>query len=801
MLLPLQASLLKRTYATKEIPEETIVEGRPLKAIIGQERAVRALQFGLGNKSPGFNVFVSGHPGEDTMEAIRHFLEDLAAREERPSDWCYVNNFEDPYCPRRLKLPPGMARSFKNDIRKFMEEAQHALIAAFESDEFADKREEVNKIFQKKERELFKGIQEKAQEDNFIIKRTPLEIVAVPLVDNKAMTDEEFFQLPKEEREVILEKQEVFQKDLKVVIRRKRELDRNYAEAAYDLEQRIALLAIDTLLEELEEKYAEEEEVLAFLKDLKQNMLDNLAQFLGGQQPQNPTSQMQEEAFLNSFDVNILVDNGQGKGAPIVFELNPTYNNLFGKVEKESYMGALVTDFTLIRPGSLHAANGGYLVLPVEELLMDYSAWEGLKRALRNRRIVIEDAGERFSFISTKSLKPEPIPLDLQVILIGRAHYFYWLYEWDDDFQDLFKVKADFDSTMLSSTENIRDFVGFIYHHCKEEELLPISREGVIAVLEYAHRMAEHQERLSLHFGKISDLLQEAGHYASRKQLKEIDRSCIRQAIEEQRFRSNLWETKMQEYVKEGVVLIDVESLQVGQLNGLSVIDMGDVSFGRPSRITVSLSVGKEGIVDIEREAKLGGSLHTKGILILTGYLNSIFGRDKSLSLSAQLVFEQSYSEIDGDSASCAELMAILSALADLPIRQGIAVTGSVNQNGQVQAVGGINEKIEGFFDLCRERELTGKQGVIIPQANVKSLSLKDDVIQAVEKGDFHIWAIQKVEEGVEILMGLKAGKIEWRADKGKMHFEPSSVFDRVNKRLKRMADIANGEEEEEEEE
>lgn len=801
MHLPLSASLLRKTYYPKDIPHEPAEESRPLKAIIGQERAVRALKFGLGNKSRGFNVFVSGHPGEDTFDAIRHFLEGLAGQEARPNDWCYVNNFEDPYCPRKLSLPPGTARPFKNDIRKFVEEAQHALIAAFESDEYADKREEVNKAFQEKERELFSDIQEKAHQENFVIKRTPVEIVAVPLKDNKAMTDEHFFELPREEREEIIRKQELFKENLKVLMRRKRELDRDYAEAVYDLEQRVALLAMDTLLEELEEHYAGQEEILAFLKDLKQHILENLAQFLGGNQAQNPNAQLEFESFISSFDVNVLVDNGQGSGAPIVFELNPTYNNLFGKVEKESYMGTLVTDFTLIRPGSLHAANGGYLVIPVEELLMDYFAWEGLKRALRNRQIVIEDAGERFSFISTKSLKPEPVPLDLQIILIGRPYYFYWLYEWDDDFQDLFKVKADFDTSMKAGEENIRDFTGFVYHHCREENLLPISRDGVCAVLEFAHRMADHQERLSVHFGKVSDLLQEANHYARGQGLSGIDRQCIRQAIEENRFRSNLWETKMQDYVKEGIVLIDVDGLKTGQVNGLSVIDMGDISFGRPARITVSLSVGKEGILDIEREAKLGGAIHTKGILILTGYLNGIFGRDKSLSLSAQLVFEQSYSEIDGDSASCAELIALLSALADLPIRQGIAVTGSVNQNGEVQAVGGINEKIEGFFDLCKERGFQTRQGVIIPRSNLKNLNLREEVVQTVEEGKFNIWAIETLEEGVEILMGLKAGKMEWRSDKGEMHFEAASVFDRVNKRLMRLADIANGEEEGEEEE
>lgn len=796
MINPIPSTSLRRVYDVSEIPDGNEAAQRPLKAIIGQERAIRALKFGLGNKSKGFNVFVSGHPGEDTMEAIRDFLKELAASEPVPADWCYVNNFEDPYCPKTVKLPAGTAKGFKNDIRQFIDEAQQALINSFESDEFADKREEVNRKFRAEEIELFKGIQERAQKEAFAIKRTPVEIMALPMVDGKPITDEQFFKLSQKERDEIIKKQDSFKEELKQLTRKKRELDRSYAEAAYELEQRVALLAIDTLIDELEEKYHDQKEVLVYLEDLKQHILDNLPQFLGGNQAQNPNAQAESEAFLNDFNVNVLVDNGPTSGAPIIFELNPTYHNLFGRIEKESYMGTLVTDYTLIRPGSLHHANGGYLVIPVEELLTDYFAWEGLKRALRNRQIIIEDASDRYSFITTKGLKPEAIPVDLQVILIGRPRYFYALYEWDDDFQDLFKVKADFDTTMLANRENTEDFIGFVHHHCREEKLLPIGQEGLAAVLEYGHRLADHQERFSTHLGRIADMLQEANHYALKKNLTEINRASIREAIAENRFRSSLWESRMQDYVKDGVVLMDVTGQTVGQINGLSVIDMGDVSFGRPSRITVSLSVGKEGILDIEREAKLGGSLHTKGILILSGFLHGMFGRDKPLSISAQIVFEQSYSGIDGDSASCAELLAILSALADLPIRQGVAVTGSVNQKGEVQAVGGINEKIEGFFDLCKQKGLDGNQGVVIPAANVKNLALNDEVVEAVEQGQFSVWAIQKVSEGAEILMGVKAGSMEWQAEKGAMFFEPSSLFDRVNKRLEVLAKLANSEEE-----
>jgi lon-related putative ATP-dependent protease len=782
MSTKLNSEQLRKTYDPESLAEEFPSKHRPLKAIIGQDRAIRALQFGLGNKASGFNVYVSGYPGEGKLDAVKHFLEDLARQGRPPKDWCYVNNFQDPYCPKMLELKQGQAKVFKTDIKNFVEEATKTLIKAFESEEFAGKQNEISKVFQQKEQEFLRGLDEKAKQENFIIRRTPVEMVVLPLVDGRPMTDKEFYALSNEEKEKILEKQQEFREEIKSIVRQAREQGRKYSAAIYDLERGVALFTLDPLLDELHAKYKDQEEILKYLEDIKNDILDNLSQFLERQNEdgQNPT----KKAYLNKYEVNLLVDNSQVEGAPIVLELNPTYNNLFGKIEKESLMGTLATDFTLIRGGSLHKANGGYLILEVEDLLRDFFSWDSIKRALKNQRIDIEDIGERLGFISTKSLKPDPIPLNVQIILIGRLRYYYLLYELDDDFRDLFKVKADFDMSMEPSQENLKDFIAFVHNLCEEKKLLPPDKTCLAATMEFAHRLAEHQRRISNRFGEISDLILEANYYALEEKNPTISARHIRRAIEERIYRSNLLQEKIDEYIEQGVIMIDLEGERTGQINGLSVIDLGDISFGRPTRISASVSVGQSGIIDIEREAKLGGPIHTKGVLILSGYLANTFGQDMPLSLSAQLVFEQSYSEIEGDSASSAELYAILSALAGLPIRQSIAVTGSVNQKGEVQAVGGINEKVEGFFDICRRKELTGNQGVIIPRSNVQNLMLKEEVVEAVDNDLFHIWAVSTIDEGLKILTGVKAGKTIKDKKTGGVGFEKGSVKDRVYKRL-----------------
>lgn len=773
MLQPLLPEQLRRVYDPSTFKSEDLENNKPLKAIIGQDRAVKALRFGLGNRSFGYNVYIAGNMGEDTVDAVLHFLQELAAQEDPPCDWCYVNNFEDPYFPRKLSMPQGQAREFKTDIQHFIQESQRALVKAFESEEYANKRGEIQQFFQTGEQKLFAELEQRARQDNFFIKRTPVEVVAVPMMGDHPMTDQEFFALTEGERELIIKKQESFKEELKGILRKSRDLEREVNTSLFELNQKIALFAIQPLLDELQEKYQSLPDVLAYLDAVKGNILEKLTEFLGLEGNAKDQNRL---ALQKRYEVNLLVDNGAVSGAPIVLELNPTYNNLFGKIEKETQMGALVTDFSLIRGGSLHAANGGYIVIPVEELLRDYFSWESLKRALRNRSLVMEDAVERLGFVSTKGLRPEAVPLSVQVILVGNPRWYYLLYELDEEFRDLFKVRADFDVSMEATPENARDFIGYINHYCAKENLLPLDASAFAAALEYGHRLAEHQHWISNQLGPIADLVMEAHHYAFVDGGKAISAAHIWKALEERHYRSGMYREKALQYVREGVVLLEVSGARAGQINGLSVISLGDMAFGRPGRITASVGLGGGGIIDIEREAKLGGPIHTKGVLILSGFLMDTFGRDKAIKLSARLVFEQSYGGVEGDSASSPELYALLSAIAGIPLRQDLAVTGSVNQKGEIQAVGGINEKIEGFFDVCSLQGLTGAQGVLIPASNVINLMLRPDVVEALRAGKFQIYPVSTVAEGLELLSGIPV----------------SEFYEKVNMALNLMAEKAS---------
>ena len=732
----------------------------PSRPLIGQDRALKALEFGIGNKNGGFNIYVSGYPGSGKLKAVNHFLEEKAKTEPSPGDWCYVNNFKDSYCPKKLALPKGGAAIFKDEINKLIEEVQQVLIRAFESKEYADKRQEILTEFQQKEAELFKNLYRKANEKNFVIRRTPIEILVIPVdAEGNPLSKNKFRQLSESKRQKLLDIQTELHNELIDLLKENRDLERARHTSLMELEERVALYAIETLLEELREKYKDFKDVLSYLDDVKTDILQNLIDIVesqtGGMQVSGPDG----NSNFKKYAVNVITNNSKLEGAPIIMELNPTYNNLFGKVEHESYMGTLVTNFTLIRGGALHKANGGYLILPLKELLLNYFSWDSLKRALNNNEIVIEDPGERLGFFSAKSLKPDPIPLNVQIILIGSPIWYYLLYEYDEEFKELFKVKAEFDTTMDYTPQNVKDFAAVTYKILKGNDLLPLEHEAMAKIIEQAARMAGDQKKLSLKFREIRDILHEADHYVRLDAAEKISAAHISKAIESRYFRSNLIQEKINEMIKRKILMIPVSDTSVGQINGLSVIDLGDIRFGKPNKITVSIASGKSGIVDIEREAKLGGKIHTKGVLILQGYLLDKYAQNKPMSLSASLVFEQSYSEIEGDSASSAELYAILSSLSGISIKQGIAVTGSVNQKGEIQPVGAINEKIEGYFEVCKQAKLTGEQGVIIPKANLENLMLKDEVVHAVKDGLFHIWATADIDEGIEILTGKSAGK------------------------------------------
>jgi lon-related putative ATP-dependent protease len=760
----------------------------PLQTILGQKRALKALQFGLRIRNKGFNIYVSGYAGSGRKTALRRYLSELAKDQPTPPDWCYVNNFKDTYRPNALSMPAGMAREFSRDVDEFVKAARKGIVKAFESEEYANRRNHTAKKFQEQREELFNKVNEEAKKKGLLIQATPMGLLAIPIVENRPMTEEEFRNLEKKAQDDFSRKQAKLQEQIKKAGRQVAGFEKKTNEMIAKLDRDVASYTLDTLLDDLMDKYGKHPGIIAHLKAMQEDMVENLAIFRGDDQkkegqPETPFM-FDNELRFRKYKINVLVDNSGLKGAPIIMELNPIYNNLFGRIEKEAQFGALLTDFTMIRAGSLHHANGGYLILPVEDVLINMFSYESLKRAIRNREIRIEEAYERLGFMTTRSIMPEPISWDIKVILIGTPYLYYRLYELDEDFQDLFKVKADFDTVMERNDENMRSYASFLCNLCEEEKLLHFDKHAIVKVVEHSCRLASDQEKLSTRFGEIANVIREASFYASQENLNLVQQKHVKQAIEEHYLRSNLLMEKAKEMIGQGIIKIDVIGETVGQVNGLSVIDLGDIMFGRPSRITASIEPGHDGIIDIEREAKLGGPIHTKGVMILSGYLAHAYAQDKPISLSARLVFEQSYSGVEGDSASSTELYAILSALSGKPIKQGIAVTGSVNQKGEIQAIGGVNEKIEGFFEVCKVKGLTGAQGVIIPESNKRNLMLKDEVIDAVKAGKFTIWSVASIDEGIEILTGVKAGK---KMKNGK--YERGTLHDLVDKELRTLSD------------
>ncbi|MBT8221261.1 MAG: AAA family ATPase, partial [Bacteroidia bacterium] len=660
--LKLKPGALNKTYPLSQLKRIKAAIKAEHKPIIGQKRAVRALEFGLGNRAQGFNIFVAGIPGTGKETAIRHFLEEIASADSIPNDWCYVNNFDNSYSPESLSLPSGEGLVFKKDIKRFLWESRVALNREMSSKEYNEQKDAIVKEHYSKQVEIMKPVAEKAEKEQFLIHKTPYEISAFPKVENRPMSEKEFMQLKRTEQQKILDTTEKFKEELYGIAQELEKLQDAFREKEEALKRRVFLSSTRLLLDKLKSKYAEEEDVLLFLEALKNDLLEHLEEFLKFStniSTHQQTVLLEKEGMMPlRYEINVLVDNSKLEGAPIIYEQNPTYNNLFGKIEKENQAGTLITNYTLIRPGALHKANGGFLLLPIEGLLRNYFSWDSLKRAIKNEEINIEEPGEQLGFLTSKSLKPEPIPLNAQIIIIGRPIYYHLLFHYDEDFKDLFKVIADFDTTMEASDENIRDFMTFIDKRVKEDNIVSLSLRGKARMLRYSHRLANDQERISTRFRSMLDILEEANHYAKRDNRKEIDDELIQKTLDEKRLRSNMWQEKVQEMIHRGELFIDLDGEDIGQVNGISVSTIGDNMFGRPNRITASVSLGRSEIIDIEREVNLGGPIHSKGVMILKGYLADKFGQDKLLNVSAQLVFEQSYSGIEGDSASSAELYA-----------------------------------------------------------------------------------------------------------------------------------------------
>lgn len=766
MIHELRPEDLRRVVDPEALGFRSTEEIQPHEGIIGQDRAVSALRFGLGIRDGGFNVYVAGPPGIGKMTAIQAFLAEEAKRRPTARDWCYVHTFEDPYRPRVLSLPPGDGRKLKRDLGELIAHVRREIPKAFESEDYGAKRDEIVKALDKSRSEILEKLRAEVTQAGFTLESTPFGIALIPMLGGRPLSEEEFGDLPQPAREDLEARRETLQGKLKVAMRQLRDLAREAQERLHELGGRIALYLVGGLIEDLIDRYKELPEVVAHIKAVEHDIVENIDSFRSDPTGEEPSaagmaalSRRMREAPLRKYDVNVLVDNSRLEGAPVVVELNPSYGNLFGRVEKEVELGALVTDFTMIKAGSLHRANGGFLVLPVEDVLRDYWCWDGLKRALRAREVQIEEPGERLGLATMRSLRPEPMPLDLKVLLVGRTLYYHLLHAYDESFAELFKVSADFDTVMGRSDEATREFTRFLCGFGRSEGMRPIECGAAAKLLEHASRLAEDREKLTTRLGALTDVIREAQYWAQEEQAPRITAVHVGKALEEKVYRSGLVRERIQEMIERGFLLIATEGHCVGQVNGLSVISIGEVSFGRPARITASATPGREGVVDIEREVALGGPIHSKGVMILSGYLAQRFAGERPFTLAARLVFEQSYEGVEGDSASSTELYALLSALSGLPIDQGIAVTGSVNQRGEVQAIGGVNEKIEGYFDVCGKRGLNGKQGVMIPRSNVPNLMLREDVVEAVRGGRFRVWAVDTVDDGIELLTGTKAGE------------------------------------------
>ncbi len=785
----LSAKQLRQTCDPAQFDFESTDELEEMSEVIGQERAVKAIRFGIGIQREGYNLFALGPSGTGKRTTIQKFLDQKAANEAIPSDWCYVNNFEDSHKPNALELPPGRGVDLRKDMEQLVEELRTAIPTAFESEDYQTRRQELQEEFKEKQEAAFNAIQEKAQEQGIALIRTPVGLAFAPLKDGEVVGPEEFQELPEEKREQVREDISKLQEQLQETMRQARKWEREAREKIKELDRQIAMFAVGHRIQELQEKYNDLPTVLDYLEAVKEDVVESVDDFRKtGEQEQQAmmgiSTDRISEAKFRRYNVNVLVDHSESEGAPVIYEEHPTYNNLIGRIEHIAQMGALVTDFNLIKPGALHRANGGYLLVDARELLIQPYAWEGIKRVLRAQEVRIESLSQALSLVSTVSLEPESIPLNVKVVLIGERRLYYLLYQLDPDFSELFKVEADFNSEMKRSQENHQLYARMIATIVKREELRPFDPGAVARIIEHSSRLVSDSKKLSTHLLSIADLLQEADYWASEAENGAVTAGDVQRAIDAQIHRADRVRDRIQEQIERGTILIDTDGKHKGQVNGLSVISLGDYTFGRPSRITARTRLGKGQVMDIEREVELGGPIHSKGVLILSGFLGARYAEDHPLSLSASLVFEQSYGGVDGDSASLAELCALLSTLADVPIKQSLAVTGSINQHGAVQPIGGVNEKIEGFFDVCKAQGLSGEQGVLIPAANIEHLMLRQDVVEAVEQGQFQIYPVETVDQGLELLTGLPAGE---RDEAG--NFPEGSINQLVEARLIELAE------------
>lgn len=786
---PLAASLLRLTLDPESVPCTSTAVLKALEDGVGQERALDALRFGIDVRHKGYNIFAVGPSGVGRRSVVLALLRETAARQKTPDDYCYVHNFGDARTPRVLRLPPGRGSELARDMQKMTDELQPAIIAAFETDDYRARHEAIDRELDTQQSESFAELREFAEEQSIGVAQTPTGFAVVPLRDGEVLPPQEAEKLPEEEQERITKGMIAVQERLRKILEQVPKWQKAHRAAIRTLDRMTSKAAIQMLLDEVRARYMDLSEVLDFLEAVEHDVVERVRDLVPEHPHREgrPTPMLEHEpSGMQRYRVNVIVDQRDVSGAPIVVEDHPSVANLIGKVEHTARMGLLTTDYSLIKPGAFHQANGGYLIIDARKILLQPLAWEELKHVLRAGQVKVRSMLELMGLTATVSLEPEPIPIDLKVILIGEPRLFYLLSHFDPDLAEHFKVVADFEDDMPRDQDRVLRYARLMAKIIEEQKLLPLGRAAIARVVDEASRWASGSEKVSLSVRRLCDLLVEANHVAKARERARVEEDDVQAAIDAAIRRRDRLRDRIYEAIEKDTLHVLTDGEVVGQINALSVLDTGELMFGRPSRVTARTRLGTGKVIDIEREVELGGAIHSKGVMILSGYLGSRYASDDSLSLSATLVFEQSYGGVDGDSASLAELCAILSSLSELPIRQSIAITGSVDQLGSAQAIGGVNEKIEGFFDVCQQKGLSGHQGVIIPRANSRHLFLREDVVEAARQGSFHVYAVEHVDEAIALLTGVDAGVADAEG-----RFPSECVHGRVQARLSRLREAA----------
>ena len=728
---------------------------------IGQDRGIKALEFGVNVDVKGYNIYLEGPSGVGKTMYSYNYLKQISKQKKTPSDWCYIYNFEDPNEPVAVDLPAGQGKEFKETMDIFIKDIRKDIKNTFNNDDFEKEKALIKQEFEEKRATLLENLNKESQKYGFQVKSSQNGIFMMPMIDGKTIEEEEFEKLDDKTKKQFEEKSSIVQEQIIEVIGKIKEIEKLSDKKIEEWQSNIALLTVNQHINYLKSKYKKNKKINKFLTDIKQDVLKNISSFVSTQIPQQQGPGPRPEPpkpWLN-YRVNLFIDNSNLQGAPVIMDSNYSYHNIFGKLEYENYYGSLKTDFTMLKPGLLHEANGGYIIFQAKDLLANGISYEALKKALRVKEIAIENTADQRTSMVMISLKPEPIPLDVKVLIVGNDAIYQSLLAMDSDFRKLFKIKVEFEEDAPITTENMTKLAKFIHGFCEQEELPHLDKGAVAKIVEYSSKLAGARDKLSTRFTEIAQVVGEAATWALMDKKKLVTTEYIEKALEKRIERVKKYDSKYMQMIEENTLLIDTAGNQKGQINGLTVMTIGDYTFGKPVKITANTYCGKTGVVNIEREVELSGSTHSKGVLILTGYLGEMFAQETPLSLTASICFEQLYNGVDGDSASSTELYAILSSLSEIPINQSIAVTGSVNQKGEIQPIGGVNDKIEGFYQVCKMRGLDGSHGVIIPIQNVTNLSLSDDVIKSVKDGNFHIYAVSTIDEGIEILTGVPAGK------------------------------------------